>query len=425
MKAMMTMIVAAVAMMVAAGCSTPPPVLQADPVRARLDAEVVLKTALDSPEWSTRARAIEALAYVDGAAAGRMFTQALGDREPAVRFAAAVAIGDTAYSPAKDRLAEMASADPARGEGDRRVYAGVLYALWRLTGETSYAFELATLLKDSEWPVRDNAAFVLGRMDVKGVTELLTMQLRVEQQRQAEVEMRLVESLAQLGDTRSRELLLAFTQTRKYEGQDLQAINALGKVGGPHAQRQLRVLTEDDRPAYLRLAAVAALADLGVYDEGAYHYATLAMTDTNRVVAEKRKDKTVTPDEANAVRYLAVLALGRMNQPLAVDAILPALKSESGPLRVAAAMSVLQLLPPESPAADEAANPSNAATDDTADDTADCPMRSSAHNAMEPADADDDADDDTDDDDADDEDEEEDAPVRAERIQLDTAGAID
>jgi len=407
MKKMMAMTVAAVVVMgLTAGCAKPPPVLQANPAQARVDADVTLKTALDSPDWSTRARAVEALAQVEGPAAGRLFVQALGDREPAVRFAAAVAIGDTAYEPAKSRLLEMASTDSAKGENDRRVYAGVLYALWRL-GDSQSAYNLATMLRDAEWQVRDNVALVLGRMHIKGVAELLKAQLALEIKLQPEVEMRLVESLAQLGDPRSRELLLAYVQTQKYEGQDLQAMYTLGKVGGPHAKWQLRELTKEDRPAYLRLAAMAALADLDVRDDDDYHYAVRAMTDTEHVIVENRKLKTIAPDEVNSVRYLAVLALGRMNRPLAVDVLLPALQSESGPVRVAAAMSILQLLPvaqtmPE--AADDTDDTvADVTTDVMSDAVADMPTdTAAAETAAETHIADDAATDDVDDATADD-----------------------
>jgi len=357
---------AVVAAMVLAGCQQPPATLQADPVKARVDAQVTLRTALDSPHWTTRARAIEALSQVEGAAAGRMYAQALADPEPGVRFAAAVAIGDAAYEPAKARLTEMAGRDPVKGENDRRVYAGVLYALWRM-GEPSAAYDLATLLGDPEWAVRDSAALVLGKVKLannKPLLNLLQMQLAFEPQ--SEVKMRLLESLAQLGDPRSRDMLLTYTQTSEFAGQDLQAINALGKVGGPAALRKLGELTENDWPAYTRLAAVAALADQGAFDDGAYRYATLAITNTSTVVAENRTNKNVVPEEADAARYLAVLALGRMNRVEAVDTMLPSLRSESGPLRVAAAMSILRLLPPVTAVMETAQAMEEADVDDAA-----------------------------------------------------------
>jgi len=333
------------------GCAKPVPTLQADPVKARIDAEVALNTALYAEAATTRARAIEALSQLEGASAGRMYVQALADPEPVVRFAAAIAIGDATYEPARARLVEMAGRDVRKGENDRRVYAGVLYALWRL-GDASVAPDLVRLLKDPEWAVQDSVVLALGKMTVNTREIMNLMRIQVVYERQPEVKMRLVESMAMLGDLRSRDLLGAYTQTREYPGQDLQAIHALGKVGQLYPEsagrvaRVLSVLTVPGCEAHLRLAAVAALADMGVVDDGAYDYTMAAMTDTARVISEGRKDANVTPEEIDAVRYMAALALGRMNRPVAVDAVLPMLQSESGLLRVAGALSILRLLPP-------------------------------------------------------------------------------
>ena len=149
-----------------------------DRQKAYVDAQTKLKQAADDPDPVTRANAMEAISKTNGAKAGAVYKQALGDKYPAVRFAAAMAIGDVKYRGAIDTLRGMAKAEglDTRAEPDKRVFSAVVYALERL-GDSSHTSELGGLLFDDEKEVRANAAMIMGRLGEKSASVPLETRL--------------------------------------------------------------------------------------------------------------------------------------------------------------------------------------------------------------------------------------------------------
>jgi len=333
----------------AAGCTPPEPAMVTDPSRARVDAEWTLRTAADDRDAETRMNAMEALSQVAGDKAGRIYMQGLNDPADGVRFVAAIAVGETKYAPAKAKLIQMASDDPKVGEPERRVYTAVLYALYKLD-EKSYARGLARLLRDDQWQVRDSAALVLGKMGNPVSINLLKLQLGAEMNNLVKV--RIVESLAMLGDPRSLMVLASYTQENSLD-QTLIAIDAMANTSANTRDsgfaRTLGYLTQPNHPPRVRIRAAGALAQMGHFDKGAYDYVRTALTDPELVLQDAYKGQVaVTPLEVHLTQELAAKSLGLMGQLPAIDALTPALKSSFGPLRVSAARSILQLLPPQS-----------------------------------------------------------------------------
>ena len=335
--------------LVAVGCAPSEPAMVTDPNRARVDAEWTLRTAADDRDAETRMNALEALSQVAGDKAGRIYMQGLSDPAEGVRFVAAIAVGETKYAPAKAKLIQMASDDPKVGEPDRRVYAAVLYALYELK-EKSYARGLAKLLRDDLWQVRDSAALVLGKMGNPISINLLKLQLGAEMNNLVKV--RIVESLAMLGDTHSLMVLASYTQENSLD-QTLIAIDAMANTSTNTREsgfaRTLGYLTQPNHPPRVRIRAAGALAQLGHFDKGAYDYVRTALADPELVLQDAYKGQvTITPLEAKLTQELAAKSLGLMGQLSAIDALTPVLKDSFGPLRVSAARSILQLLPPQS-----------------------------------------------------------------------------
>lgn len=340
------------------GCRQPEQ-LQTDPQRACIDARTRLMRAAESDSAATRANALEAMANVMDADAGPELTEALDDASPAVRFAAAMGIGDVRYAPARDKLARMA--EDKQAEPDRRVYVAVLYALYEL-GERGYVSPLGDLLFDREAEVRADAAMVMGRMGEPSAIAPLKALLADEQD--PAVQLQVVEALAKLGDDRSAALLEAYTKT-PFVDEQLVAIPAMADIGGSRARSLLRELLAERHPPRVRVAAAGGLGRLGWTHEDVYDYCVEALRSP-RVVLGKAygEQREVTDVEVRSLQRLAAIALGWMERMPAVDALHVELDNADGGVAVAAAMSIHRLLPCESTEPIEApSEPETAASD--------------------------------------------------------------
>ena len=125
------------------GCM-PPELPAIDRQKAHIDASAALRQAADGPDPVTRANAIEATSQTVGIKAGPLFKQALEDQYPTVRFAAAMAIGDVRYQPAKAMLLGFArGADKCAVDtrGKRTLFFSKKYNL------CSFTFSLENILK--------------------------------------------------------------------------------------------------------------------------------------------------------------------------------------------------------------------------------------------------------------------------------------
>lgn len=324
------------------GLSRPKPEpLAIDPIKASLDARTTLLQAADAPEPATRIYALEAMAGTLGKDAGAVFREALRDSNPAVRYAAAMAIGDTKYEPALGDLQKLARVGD--GENDKRVYAAVIYALHRL-GDTKYAGDLAKLLFDKEPEVRGAAAQAMGKMgEISGAGPLKAV---LTNEHDEAVKMQLVESLALLGDMASADLLEAYTKGYFLDLR-LAAIPALARSGAGRTARVLTEMVNERHPARVRVSAAGELARLGQVDQRGFDLAMRSIREPAAVLAESSKvsKRNVDNDQASLVR-LSIIALGYMNRDDVVNVLHPMLRDNDGGIRVAAAMSILRLLAP-------------------------------------------------------------------------------
>lgn len=341
------------------GCAPEPEALTVDPAKAYIDARTVLLQAADDQEATTRSHAVEALAASLGADAGAVFAQCLADDNPMVRFAAALAIGDVKYKPALETLEKMArhkKDEPARAEPDKRVFCAVIYALYRL-GNDDHAGELGKLLFDKEREVRMDAALVMGKMgEPSAIGPLNTL---VSNEQDDGVKIQATESLALLGDSRSTEVIEAYTKGYFLDLR-LVAIPAMAKVGGRRAPRALKDLVHPRQPVRVRVAAAGGLAQLGQVDPTGYQLALRSLREPKVVLSEaSKKSSRVADTDAGSLRCLAALSLGWMKQEQAVNDLHPLLRHKDGPVRVSAALSILRLLRRYRPAAGAAKRPAS------------------------------------------------------------------
>ncbi len=314
-----------------------------NPVKARIDARTTLYEAAESPNPEVRCHAIEALGETMGKQAGGVYMEGLNDENPAVRFTAAMVIGDLQYAPAKKRLQKMASGPGADGaETDKRTYCAVLYALHRL-GDDTHTNDLIDLLFDREAVIRANAALVIGKMGKPSGTDPLEALLADE--KDPAVKLQVTESLAMLGDTRSAEMLEAYTKGLFLDLR-LAAIPAMAKVAPKRAQVLCTELLDDRHPPRVRVAAADALARTGIVQEEQYRLCVRAVEEPQAMMRESYPKRKTKPLDVKSLRRLGAIALGSMGRSSAVNFLYPLLKNQDGAIRVAAGMSILRILPP-------------------------------------------------------------------------------
>jgi HEAT repeat protein len=328
--------------------------MKSDPSKVSIDARHVLLSAVDDKDDFTRAEAIEALGQTLGTDVGNTYIQALQDPSPVVRFAAAVVVGDLKYSPAKPELLRMTQGSPD-GERDKRVFAGAVYALYRM-GNTDHTRELSTLLFDPEWEVRANVALVMGKIGNAHAMDPLKALRSTE--RTPAVQIQVKDSLAMLGDPGSIESLEGYARGSIYVDERIPAIQALARVRDRQAVYQLRGMVHPSEPVLVRLVTAGALSQLGNYSQEGYDICLRTVQDPVVVLSESTGGKVeVAAEDAAKAEQLAAISLGLMGNAAAVDSLGPVLRSADGQARVAAAKSILTLLaayrkshPPEPPA---------------------------------------------------------------------------
>ena len=348
------------------GCDGKTVQLQIAPTQAYIDARSKLLQAAGDRNGGTRMHAVEAIAETLGADEGGVYLQALRDENPAVRFAAAMAIGDVEYEPARGTLLRMAKFKTTEqgGEPDRRVFCAVIYALYRL-GNDAYAGALGDLLFDKEKQVRGDAVMVMGRMgEPSGIGPLQTL---YGDEQDEGLKLQIVGALAMLGEARYARLLEAYTKTQ-FEDDRLVAISAIQRAGTPRATAVLEDMLVGQQPARVRVAAAGGMARLGevsAYGEALCLRAVRSPRSllTREELAEKPAEKVTV--RIKSLQALAAISLGWMKRESAVKVLHPLLEDPDGPVRVTAAMSILRILSGYRTAAPAAALPAPGPTSRT------------------------------------------------------------
>ena len=332
---------------VTCGCNGRGPyMMTGDPHVARARALSALHRAAGDADKFTRAEAIEAMVAVRGSAAGQVYVSALDDAAPNVRFAAAVAVGDLRYAPVLPRLLEMAEYKTPRAERQLTVYCGVIYALHRL-GRTDHTGQLGGLLFHEGPVVRASAAMVLGRMGERsGVGPLKTL---YGDEQDVTVRLQTLESLARLGDERAM-IELESHARKPFLLEKLVALRAMGEIGSDRAALVLRnIVNSHHEPPQARVLAAGSLARIGTVTDFAYELCLTSAGDPDGVIraamGEAYDPSKADPTMRTTLQQLATISLGWMRRPHAVDVLVDLLDSKDGGVRVAAAMSILRLLP--------------------------------------------------------------------------------
>jgi HEAT repeat protein len=270
-----------------------------------------LARALHSESARVRASAARAFAQVEGLAASTYLLAALRDSDEWVRYFAARSIGTQAKSSAVDELARLARTDSAN-----HVRIAAMESLGQIGGSRVVAV-LAPFAESDETDLARAALAGLGLTDQPDAAPILLAALRSPN---PALRMEALRALGKLGGPSAVDGIEWVAAADKDAAVVQTAIDALRNLATPEAITTLLRLTANPE---LRDASVEALASLG-----------------------KQKMELISAGLSNAqpaVRRGAVEALGRMKHSQASDLLSTALDDQVVDVRLAAVHALAQL----------------------------------------------------------------------------------
>ena len=310
------------------------------PDRAYVDARTAILQAANDVNPIVRTHAMEAIGKVLTSREAGMLISGLDDRYASVRFAAAMALGELGYTPAKARLKALVE----NLQADERVVCGAIYALFRM-GDTTYAGQLGAILTSDFALGRSTAAMIMGKMGEKSaVGPLKALQA---DENDPNVRLTIVEALARLGDKHSASILESYAKGYFLDLR-LPAIPLIAEVRAPRGRIILKSLLKTGNPPRVRVAAAGGLGILGIKDEAAYRVCVKAVRHPETMMRNAYgKERPLKPVEISSLQQLAAISLGKIKHPDSIGVLMPMLQNTDGAVRVAAAMGILQMQAPE------------------------------------------------------------------------------
>jgi HEAT repeat protein len=248
--------------------------------------------------------------------------QLLQDGAMPVRFAAALAVGDMKYSPAKNIINKMLS-DP-----DTNVILAASYALTRL-GYPGYIEVLRKSITDTNQTVRANAAMLLGKCGDRDSLKLLYWALQDKDSDDRAV-YQAADAIAMLGDESIYPKLWAMLISA-YADVRVVGIRAMGTLGTKKAEDALTTMLDDD-VLEVRLAAAEQLGRLK------------NPAGESKVLEAFRKNLTNQMDlpSRERVYVMTALAIGQIGTPDLTKYLPDLMENDSKFVRLAAAKAVFQ-----------------------------------------------------------------------------------
>ncbi|MBN1786815.1 MAG: HEAT repeat domain-containing protein [Sedimentisphaerales bacterium] len=276
---------------------------------------------LESSDARLRANAIEVVSTTQKMVFLPKIATFLDDPVMPVRFAAAVALGDTKYKKAEKQLAELLN------DTDLNVRIAAAYGLCKM-GRMRYLSVIEKAAKVEDQTVVANAAWLLGKLKSEKSLALL-YSLKDNKDSSDKVAFNSVEAIARIGDEkiypRIWTMLISAYAEDRYMG-----INAMAAFGGSKgANAILSVL--DDSVLEIRLAAAQQLGTLGDFSGRIIVLEYLSGASRQEKFVEER------------CNILAALAIGQIGTEKLIEYLPKLLKNNSLAVRLAAAQSVFIL----------------------------------------------------------------------------------
>ncbi len=298
----------------------------ASPIKGKglqASAHNIIEQGLKSPDPKIRANAIEVVAAARQKYYLPQLSTLLGDDYIPVRFAAALAVGDTQYYMAANKLQRLVT------KADENTKIAAAYALYKL-GRKQYLETIKKAVTSYDQTLRANAVVLLGKTKNQSVLQLLYW-AKDDVSSDPKVRYQATKAIAQLGDEKIYEKIL--TQlVSKYADNKMIGIEAMYELGTPLARDAILTKLDDD-VLEVRLAAADKLALLGDKSGSA------------TVLSVFKENLTYGMDEASTERILALSAsaIGSIKTKKLSKYLPELINNKSAIVRLAAAKAVLQL----------------------------------------------------------------------------------
>ena len=287
------------------------------------EAADIIRTALDDNNPRIRAKVIEVIADTQQAEFMPQVHRLLRDDFVPVRFAAASAVGDMQYHPAKNTVEKLLKAP----DENSRIAAS--YALSKL-GDTGKLHLLRNALDSTNQTVRANAALLLGKTGNKNAIEDLYRVMKDENS-DDKVRFQAAEAIARLGDEQIYRKLWAMLISA-YADDRTMGVKAMGALATEKAKSSLITMLDDDI-LEVRLVAAEQLGILGSKD---------GELEVHEVFT-KNLTAGLDKEDRERVNVLTALAIGQIGTPTLTKFLPQLLKNQSKRVRLSAAKAVLQL----------------------------------------------------------------------------------
>jgi HEAT repeat protein len=285
-------------------------------------ARQIVVDGLADTDPQIRANAVEVVASTRATGLMPQVQQLLADPVVPVRFAAAVAIGDLAYAPARDQVG------PLLNDPNPNVQIAAFYAISRL-GQPELYQEICKAVAGNDQTVRANAALLLGKSGHKEGIRFLYWTLQRDDSSDMVV-LQAAEAIAMLGDQRIYRKLWT-SLISKYADDRVIGIRAMGALGTDEAKSAIITMLDDPVPE-VRLAAAEQLGKLGDFGGEAE---VLAIFEKNLMADMDAQGQQRT-------KILAALAIGEISADRPAKYLPQLLQDPSKVVRLAAAKAVLR-----------------------------------------------------------------------------------
>lgn len=280
---------------------------------------------------TARVQALESLAECGGDDVLPRIRHALNDESPAVRFAAAMALGQREDRVAMGTIRKLLKSAES---SDQIAAAGALHLL----GDFGASGKLAEYLFDrSDKAARRHAAFVFGRLGEPGANKILA---KAMSSKDPGLRANVLESMAILGSKEARSTLVA----NVYNGlgsEETFALTVLGRLRDSQYREIFLDKLKSAQHVETKLAAARALGLLGSKDGFALAQASLGFT------GKKDEKKDPVANQTFRVRQLAASTLGAIGDRRAMPLLEGMMNDSDDPrLQIAAAKAILDILAP-------------------------------------------------------------------------------
>ena len=284
----------------------------------------IIQEGLADNDPLVRVHAIEVVASTRQLKLMPTVCQLMQDKFMPVRFAAALAVGDLEYSPAKKSLNQLLN------DNDTNVIIAAAYAMVKL-GSSEYLQALRKAATSNDQKVRANAVLLLGKSGDKSSLELLWHTLQDKNSDDRAV-YQSAEAIAMLGDKQIFQKLWTMLISA-YADVRLMGVRAMGKLGTPEAKNALIEKLDDD----ILEVRLEAAKQLGVFRNSIGESKVLEVFEKNLNAGLDRQANERT-------NVLTALAIGQIRTPRLRKFLPQLLQNESKFVRIAAAKAVFQYI---------------------------------------------------------------------------------